>query len=167
VSTVQRYLLPNNASRLDRATLALWKVLDGWLATPTGNTVRTVTRLLIGATVVLVVRDASTTGPWAMATGVSLVGGIAIGWIGAGRRNTAAAKPPNPRLAVQLVSFVVSLVPVLLLLPLAFIAAALISAFLVNPVTDYPWTAGLVLPVSIVVGWLLRRGRIRVNARYP
>jgi hypothetical protein len=167
VSTVQRYRLPSSASRLDRATLAVWKVLDGWLATPTGNTIRTVTRLLVGTTAVLVVRDGSTSGPWAMAAAIALVGGVAIGWIGAGRRTTPAAKPPRQRFAVQSVSLVVSLLPVLLLLPLAFVAAALISALLVIPVTDYPWSAGLMLPVSIAVGWLLRRGRIRTNTRYP
>lgn len=167
MSTVQRYRLPSSASRLDRATLAVWKVLDGWLATPTGNTVRTVTRLLVGATAVLVVRDGSASGPWAMAAAVALVGGVAIGWIGAGRRTTPAAKPPKQRFAVQSVSLVVSLLPVLLLLPLAFVAAALISALLVIPVTAYPWSAGLMLPVSIAVGWLLQRGRIRTETRYP
>ncbi len=167
MSTVQRYRLPDSASRLDRATLAVWKVLDGWLATPTGNTVRTVTRLLVGTTVVLVVRDGSTSGPWAVAAAVALVGGVAIGWIGAGRRTTPAAKPPKQRLAVQSVSLVVSLLPVLFLLPLAFVAAALISAFLVIPVSAHPWSAGLVLPVSVAVGWSLRHGRIRTKARYP
>ncbi len=167
MSSVQHYRLPDSAGRLDRATLAVWRVWDAWLYATTEGVVSTVIRLLGGATALLVVVESIAGGPWTIAGAVSLVGGATAGWIMAGEASAAGTKPSPQRPALRTVSFVLGLLPAFLLVPLAFIAAAVVSGFLIVPVANYKWPAILLLPGSAAAGWLLRRHRARVNARYP
>lgn len=167
MSNVQHFRLPDNASSLDRATLAVWRVWDGWLYATTGGAARTVVRLLGGATAVFVVVENIAGGPWAIAGAVALVGGAAAGWIIAGKGSAAGTKPAPQRPAVRIVSFALGFLPALLLVPLAFITATVLSGLLIVPVANYKWPVVLLLASSIAAGWLLRRRRIQVESRYP
>ncbi|MFV1961339.1 MAG: hypothetical protein ACC658_05840 [Acidimicrobiia bacterium] len=167
MSHVQRYRLPDGAGPLDRATLAVWKIWDGWLRAAAGGSARNVMRFLVGVTAILVLLQTITMGPWAIVGGVALVGGAIVGWIMAGRGSVTSAKQPPQRTSIRITSLVLSLLLAFLVVPFALLTATVISAFLIVPVTNYGWPAALLLAASMAVGWLLRRRRILVNSRYP
>jgi hypothetical protein len=167
MSQVQRYRLPDGAGPLDRATLAVWKVWDGWLRAAAGGSVRNVMRFLVGATAVLVLLQSITMGPWAIVGGVALVGGAAVGWVMAGRGSATTTKPPPQHMSIRITSLVLGLVFAFLLIPVSLLTSMVISAFLIVPVANYGWPAAPLLVAPMAVGWLLRHRRTRVNSRYP
>lgn len=157
-------LLPPEATRLDRWTLAVWRFWDSWLQGAMSLARSVALGIVIVASVAWFVFDGSQMGVFGAVIAGAIVVGVAggTGVVRPGRSEKGHRSPGQILVAVMIG------VPLsLLLLWIGLMLSLLVISFLVVPVVNYPWLAIVVVPGAVAVGMTIRRIREKKRARYP
>ncbi len=158
------WVLPPEASGLDRATLAFWRFWEGWL-----RSVLSLARSVgFGTAMLAAVAWFLFDGAAAGVLGVVVSGAVVISFVG-GMRSAGRAKREKRATSFGrvLVAVMLGLPLGLFLLSFAIFGMVAVMSFVVIPVINHPLLALAVIPTVVAFGYWVQRLRRRNEARYP
>ncbi len=158
------WVLPAEASLVDRMTLRVWRFWEYWLR----GTLALARRVAFGVAVLALIAwfifEGSAYGIFGVATAGAVVIAVAGGMRAAGSTDEQLA----PRSIGQMVvATLVGLPLAFLLIGFATVGMLLVLSLVVVPVMNHPILMVVVIPAAFVVGRLIRHLRRRNDARYP
>ena len=159
-----RYRLPPHATRIDHVTLRIWKEWHATMRPALGLAFQIAATLATALLAALLLADAISSGAWATAAAGVIIAGIVATALSRKSRRPALQHPARSRTAAMLVALSLAMV----LLFVGAIAAGLLTAFVVIPVSNYGLPAFLILIAgAVAIGAVLVRSRNRETNRYP
>ncbi len=158
------WVLPAEASWVDRLTLRVWRFWEIWLR----GAVAMARRVAVGVTLLALIAWFVFEGSFYGTFGVLVTGAVIIG-VAAGMKTTGSSDVQRRRGSIGqlVVATFVGLPLAFLLIGFGMIGALLALALVVVPVINYPILIVAVVPAMFGAGRLVQWLRRRNDARYP
>lgn len=161
---LESWVLPAGASRIDRATLVVWRFWDGWLRGALDLARSLALGVVILAAIAWFMFDGSFYGVVGVLVAASVVVSVVVGIGLAGRRHREQQAMSAGRVVVAVL---VGLPLGLGMMSFGVLGMMVVTSFVVVPALNHPILLVVVVPAAFGLGYGMQRWRKRNDAMYP